>query len=72
MNFKINNKMFTAAVFFGIEKAFNTTRHSGLLYKLSKFKFSNSLNKPNCSFLSKRKIRVSIEGEMSTPREKQV
>jgi hypothetical protein len=35
-----NNKMFTAAVFLDIEKAFDTTWHSGLLYKLSKLEFS--------------------------------
>jgi hypothetical protein len=33
----------TAAVFLDIEKAFDTTWHSGLLYKLSKLEFSNSL-----------------------------
>jgi hypothetical protein len=31
-----NNNMTTAAVFLNIEKAFDTTWHSGLLYKLSK------------------------------------
>jgi hypothetical protein len=34
-----NNKISTAAVFLDIEKAFGTTRHSGLLYKLSKLDF---------------------------------
>jgi hypothetical protein len=34
-----NNKMSTAALFLDIEKAFETTRHSGLLYKLSKLDF---------------------------------
>jgi hypothetical protein len=34
-----NNKMSTAAVFLDIEKAFDTTWHSGLLYKMSKFEF---------------------------------
>jgi retron-type reverse transcriptase len=53
-----NNKMSTAAVFLDIEKAFDTTWHTGLLYKLSK------LN----SFLLQRNFRVSVEGEMSTPR----
>jgi hypothetical protein len=36
-----NNKMSTAAVFLDIEKAFDTTWHPGLLYKLSNLKFSN-------------------------------
>jgi hypothetical protein len=35
-----NNKMSTAAVFLDIEKAVDTTWHSGLLYKLSKLEFS--------------------------------
>jgi hypothetical protein len=64
-----NNKISTAAVFLDIEKAFDTTWHSGLLYKLSKLVFSNSLTKLIGSFLSQRKFRVSVEGEMSAPRE---
>jgi retron-type reverse transcriptase len=63
--------MSTAAVFFGIEKAFDTTWHSGLLYKLSKLEFSTSLFKLVSSFLSQRKFSVSVEGEMSTLREMQ-
>jgi hypothetical protein len=63
--------MSTAAVFLDIEKAFDTTWHSGLLYKLSKLEFSNCLTKLIGSFLSKRKFRVSVESEMSTPREMQ-
>jgi hypothetical protein len=34
-----NNKMSAAAVFLDIEKVFDTTWHSGLLYKLSKWNF---------------------------------
>jgi hypothetical protein len=56
-----NNKMSTAAVFLYIEKAFDTTWHSGLLYKLSKLEFSKSLTKLIRSFLSERKFRVSGE-----------
>ncbi|PNF26942.1 hypothetical protein B7P43_G14042 [Cryptotermes secundus] len=66
-----NNKMSTAAVFLDIEKAFDTTWHSELLFKLSKLEFTNSLTKLIASFLSKRTFRVSVEGEMSTPREMQ-
>jgi hypothetical protein len=53
-----NNKMSTAAVFLDIEKAFDTTWHSGLLYKLPKLEFSTSLIKLIGSFLSQRKFRV--------------
>jgi hypothetical protein len=66
-----NNKISTAAVFLDIEKAFDTTWHPGLLYNLSKLGFSNNLLKLLGSFLSQRKFRVSVEGEMSTPREMQ-
>jgi hypothetical protein len=62
------NKMSTATVFLDIEKAFDTTWHFGLQYKISKLQFSTSLIKHISSFLSKRKFRVSVEGEMSTPR----
>jgi retron-type reverse transcriptase len=63
--------MSTAAVFLDIEKAFDTTWHAGLLYKLSKLEFSTSFIKLIGSFLSQRKFRVSVEGEMSTQREMQ-
>jgi hypothetical protein len=55
----------------GIENAFDTTRHSGLICKLSKLAFSTSLIKLTGSFLSQREFSVSVEGEMSTPREMQ-
>jgi retron-type reverse transcriptase len=61
--------MSTTAVFLDIKKAFDTTWHPGLLYKLSKLGFSINLIKLISSFLSQRKFRVSEEGEMSTPRE---
>jgi hypothetical protein len=64
-----NNNRSTAAVFLAIEKAFVTTWHFGLLYKLPKLKLSISLIKLIRSFLSQRKCGVSIEGEMSTPRD---
>jgi hypothetical protein len=63
-----NNNMSTAAVFLDIEKAFDTTWHTGLLYKLSELKFSASLIKLIASFLSNRKFKVSVEGELSSPR----
>jgi hypothetical protein len=39
-----------------------------LLYKLSKLRFSNNLIKLISSFFTQRKFRVSVEGEVSTPR----
>jgi hypothetical protein len=60
--------MSTAAVFLDIEKAFDTTWQTGLLYKLSKLDFSVSLIKLISPFLYKKKLFVSVENEMSTPR----
>jgi hypothetical protein len=68
VTFKFNNKLSTASVFLDIKKAFVTTWYTGLLYKVSKFEFSIYLIKLVSSFLSQRKFRVSVEGEMSTPR----
>jgi hypothetical protein len=68
---KFNNKMSTVAEFLDIEKAFDTTWHHGLLYKLCKLKFSTNVIKLLGSFISQRKFRVSVEGEMSRPREMQ-
>jgi hypothetical protein len=64
-----NNNMSTAAVFLDIRKAFDTTWHPGMLYKLSKLKFSISLVKLISFFLSQRKLRVTVEGEMFTLRD---
>jgi hypothetical protein len=64
-----NNKMPMAVVFLDIEKAFETTWHSGLLYKLSKLEFSKSLIKLISSFLSQCKCSVLEEGEIFMPRE---
>jgi hypothetical protein len=61
--------MSTAAVFLDTETAFYTTWHSGLLYKLSKLQFPTNLVKLINSYLTNRKFKVSVEGELSTPRE---
>jgi hypothetical protein len=61
--------MSTAAVFLDIQKVFDTTWHLGLVYKLSNLKFSASLIKLISSFLSQRKFKVSVEGEISMPAE---
>jgi hypothetical protein len=50
-----NNKISTAAVFLDIEKAFDTTGHHGLLYKLSKLEFSADLIKL-LGFFSQKEI----------------
>jgi hypothetical protein len=68
VTFNFNNKMSTAAVSLDIEKAFHTTWYTGLLYKLAKMELSVKLIKLISSFLSDRKFRVSVEGELSTPR----
>jgi hypothetical protein len=60
--------MSTAAVFLDNRKAFDTTWHLGLFSKLPKLQFSTSLIKLISSFLSQRKFKVSVEGELSTPR----
>jgi hypothetical protein len=66
-----NNNMSTAVVFLDIEKAFDTIWHSALVHKLSKLEFSTSLIKLISFFLSQFKFSISVEGEMSTPREMQ-
>jgi len=61
-----NNNL--SAVFLDFEKAFDTTWYPGL-YELLKLKFSFSTVKLISSFLSNRKSPVSVEGQLSTPRE---
>jgi hypothetical protein len=60
--------MSTAAVFLDIEKAFDTTRHPGLLYKLSELQFLTSLVKLIASVLTSRNFKVSVEGELLSPK----
>jgi hypothetical protein len=59
-----NNNMSTAAVLLDIEKAFETTWHPGLLYKLSELQFPISLIMLIASFLTNRKFKFSVEGEI--------
>jgi len=61
--------MSTAVVLLDIGKAFDFTWRPGLLYKVSKLHFSASLIKLIRSFLSNRKFRVMVQGEMTTPRD---
>jgi hypothetical protein len=71
VTFSFNNKMFTVAMFLDIEKASDTARHSGSLCKLSKLKLSTVLIRLISSFLSQSKFSVSVDGEISVPREMQ-
>jgi len=64
-----NNNLSTIAVFLDFEKAFDTTWHPGLLYNLVKLNFSFSKIKLISSFLSNRRFPVTVEGELSTPKE---
>jgi hypothetical protein len=63
--------MSTAAVFLEIEKGYDATWYSGLLYvhKLPKLEFSTCVIELISSFLSQSKFNVSVEDEMCTPRE---
>jgi hypothetical protein len=49
------------------ENACDTTKQSGLKHKLPNLEFSTSIIKNAISFLSGRKLRVLVEGEMFTP-----
>jgi hypothetical protein len=51
------------AVFWNVDKAFDTTWHSSLLHKLTKLQFSFSQVKLIRSFLSERKFIISVEGK---------
>jgi hypothetical protein len=64
-----NNNMPMGAVFLDTEKAFDATWHLGLLFKLSTLQFSITLIKLIGSFLSQKKFKVSVKGEMPTPRD---
>jgi hypothetical protein len=57
-----NNNISTVVVFLDIEKAFDTTWHSGLLYKLSKLEFPTNLIKLIASLLTDRKFSLGRRG----------
>jgi hypothetical protein len=67
ISLNFNNNMSTAAVHWDIEKAFDTTWHSGILYKWSDLGFSISSIKLIASFLTERKFKVLLEGECYMP-----
>jgi hypothetical protein len=57
-----------AVVFFDIGKAFYNTSHLDFICKLSKLKLVVGRIELIGSFLSERKLRVSVERELSTPK----
>jgi hypothetical protein len=61
--------MSRSAVFLDIKKVFDRVWYLDLLHKLPTLKISISLIKLISSFLSQRKHRVSVDGEMSTARD---
>jgi hypothetical protein len=63
-----NHNMSTAVVFLDIEKAFDTTWHSGLLCKLSQLECSTSLIRLIASFLTDRKFKALVEIKISARR----
>jgi len=67
----INNNLHTTAVFVDVERAFDINRHTCLSYKQSELRFSAIIVKFINSFLSNRTFRVTVEGNLSTRREKQ-
>jgi hypothetical protein len=64
----VNNDMSAAALFLDIEKAFDTTWHSGLPYKLLELEFLKNFIKQIASLLTDRKFNVLVEGKFSSPR----
>jgi len=68
VSLKFSNNIYTAVVCLDIDKAFDTTRHSGLLTKLLKSLFSLSIINLLSSLLSHGKLRIPLEGEISTQR----
>jgi hypothetical protein len=63
-----NKNMSIAAVFMNTEKAFDTTWHTGLLYKLSKFQLSVNLIELISLYLSHKRFRISVESELPMQR----
>jgi hypothetical protein len=59
--------MLMVAVFLDIEKAFDITWHSDLIYKLPEFEFLTTRIKLIASFLTDIKFKVLTEGEFSMP-----
>ena len=52
-------------VILDFSKVFDTVPHDKLMYKLEKYRIKGDLHKWLTSFLTKREMRVVIEGEQS-------
>jgi hypothetical protein len=65
----ISTKICLRLLYSWISKKHLTLQGTLACYILYKLQFSSSLIKLISSFLSQRKLRVPVEGEMSTPRE---
>jgi hypothetical protein len=63
-----NKKKSTGLLMLDVEKAFDTVWHDGLLYKLLKLKTPNYLMHMIRSYLGRRSYVVSVNNELSTPR----
>ncbi len=63
-SFKINQQS-TGMVLLDVEKAFDRVWHSGLLYKLIKFKFPPYIIKISKSIISNRSFQVVVKGKTS-------
>ncbi len=66
-SFKINTSS-TGMIFLDVEKAFDRVWHTGLLYKLLKFRFPIYLIKFIRSYLSNRQFQVTVKNKKSTIR----
>jgi hypothetical protein len=67
-----NRDVSAAAVFLESEKPCDTTWHLVWLHNLFKFEFAANIMRLISSFLSYTKFKVSVEDEMSSPREVQI
>jgi hypothetical protein len=63
-NFKLNQRS-TGMILLDVEKAFDRVWHSGLLYKLIKFKFPPYIIKMSNSLISNRSFQVMVKGKAS-------
>lgn len=67
INSSFNLGEYVLVVVLDIEKAFDTTWHKGLIYKMIKFGFSPHVIKLTDAYLSARKFTVTVDGSSSCP-----